>query len=124
MSSKTILILFSFCALIISGCNKSQRATNANSPAANGNAANSTPAANAEKIGIPECDEFVRKYETCISDHVPEEKQKEYRENIEGWSKAFRQLVANRAAPEVIAAACKRHIVQARESMKSYGCEF
>jgi DNA-binding GntR family transcriptional regulator len=55
---------------------------------------------------------------------VPEADKRQHRENIEGWNKAFHQLVANRAANEVIAAACKRHLIQARESMKSYGCEF
>ena len=124
MPRKSVLILCVLCAAVMFGCVRSQRTSNDNSRTANGNSANSTSTAKAEKIGVPECDEFVAKYETCITDHVPEAKKTQYRENLAMWSKAWREIMVKSASPEGVAAACKRHIIASRESMKSFGCEF
>ena len=124
MRRKSVLIPCVLCTAIMFGCYKSQRTGSENSRNANGSGGNSTPVASTEKIGIPECDEFVAKYEACITDHVPEAKQRQYRENIAAWSKAWRQQMVNTTARDVVAAACKRHIIASRESMKSFGCEF
>lgn len=123
MPPKSLLILCVLCAAIMFGCFNSRR-ENHNKPFANGNSVNSEPLANTEKIGIPECDEFVAKYEECISDHVPAEKQRQYRENIQAWSKLWRQRMVSSTPREAVVAACKRHIIATRESMKSFGCEF
>jgi hypothetical protein len=106
------------------GCFKSQPSGSDNSQTANVNSANSDPALRVEKIGIPECDEFVAKYEACITDHVPEAKQRQYRENIQAWVKLWRQRMVEAAPREVVVEACKNHIIASRESMKSFGCEF
>lgn len=121
MLRNRVLILCLLCAVMLAGCFKSQRTSNGGKSDA---ASNSTPTGNPEKIGILECDEFVAKYEACITDHVPEAKKREYRENLAAWSNAWRQQVVNTTAKEVVAAACKRHIEQSREAMKSFGCEF
>jgi anti-sigma-K factor RskA len=55
---------------------------------------------------------------------VPEAKKREYRENIDAWANAWRKQVVATTAKDVVAAACKRHLIQSREAMKSYGCEF
>ena len=128
MLQKIVLILFvlcaALCAAITVGCYKSQRTGNDNSRSANGSGGNSTPVASAEKIGIPECDEFVAKYEACITDHVPEAKQRQYRENIQAWAKLWRQRMVSSTPRDVVIGACKNHIIASREAMKSFGCEF
>jgi hypothetical protein len=128
MAKKSALILCVLCAGLLLGCYKSQRTGNDNSRTTNGNqsatTSNSSATGIGEKIGIPECDEVIAKYEACISDHVPDAKKRQYRENIEGWSNAWRQLVVKTASKETVAAACNRHIIQSREAMKSFGCEF
>jgi hypothetical protein len=105
------------------GCFGSRR-ENHNVPLANRNSANSEPLASPEKIGIPECDEFVTKYEECITDHVPAEKQRQYRENIRAWSQLWRQRMVSSTPRDIVVAACQRHVIASRESMKSFGCEF
>ena len=85
----------------------------------------STDSGGGEKIGVPECDDFIAKYEACISAHVPAAQMTKYKENIEGYRRAWRQQIA--ANPDVKAAlpaACKRHLEQARVTMKQFGCEF
>lgn len=127
MSSKTVLILCVLCAALTLGCSRSSK--NENTTGANGNrpatATTSSTASNAEAIGVAECDDFIAKYEACISDHIPEAQKRQYRENIDAWRKSWRQLVTgNQMSKEAMAATCKRHILQSREGMKSFGCEF
>ena len=124
MPKKSLLILCVLCAAMMVGCFKSQMTSNNQASTANGNSADSAPVASAEKIGIPECDEFVAKYETCISDHVPAAQQRQYRENIQAWSKLWRQRMVSSTPRDVVVAACKRHIIASRDSMKSFGCDF
>ena len=122
MQGKNLLILCVLCAALMIGCFKSPRTAN-NAPAANSNVANSGTVANAEKIGIPECDEFVAKYETCIAEHVPDAKKKEYQENIDVWRSIWRDMAAKSNDRATLAAACKRKVEQAREALKSFNCE-
>jgi hypothetical protein len=124
MPRKSVLILSVLCAAVMFGCFKSPRTGNDNSRTTNTNSASSDPATSAEKIGIPECDEFVAKYEACITDHVPEAKQRQYRENIQAWAKVWKQRMVSSTPRDVVVGACKNHIIASRESMKSFGCEF
>ena len=120
MSYKAAFI-FLFCAGIHIGCSKS--AVNNTDRARTGGNTPAVSNTTIEKIGVPECDEFITKYEACISDHVPDAQKTQFRENMGAWQKSWRQL-ANQASKETLAMTCKRHILQARESMKSFNCEF
>ena len=121
MPRKTLFILSVLCAATMAGCFKSPPTAN-NATKTNSNVANSATA-NAEKIGIPECDEFVAKYEACIAEHVPDAKKKEYQENIDVWRSIWRDMAAKSNDKATLAAACKRKVEQAREALKSFNCE-
>jgi len=122
MLGKNLLILCVLCAALMIGCFTSPRTAN-NAPTSNSNAGSSAPAAAVEKIGIPECDEFVAKYETCIAEHVPDAKKKEYQENIDVWRSIWRDMAARSNDKATLAAACKRKVEQALEALKSFNCE-
>jgi hypothetical protein len=124
MSARTILIVLVVCVSFLNGCAGLVTRSNSNSKPAKGssNSAGAT-ASSSEKIGIPECDDFIAKYNACISDHLPEAKKAEYKENIDAFARTWKQLMAN-SDRSTVAAACKRHSDMARENMKSFGCEF
>jgi len=124
MSARTILIVLVMCVPFLNGCAGLVTKSNNNSKSAKGssNSAASTTGSS-EKIGIPECDDFIAKYNACISDHLPEAKKAEYKENIDAFARTWKQLMAN-SDKNTVAAACKRHSDMARENMKSFGCEF
>lgn len=124
MLTRICLVLCALTAFLLLGCIKSGRTNNS---AGNRNSAPAavSPSVREEKIGVPECDDFIAKYEACVSTHVPEAQQTQYRENIEGYRSAWRQqLLTNPLIKAALPAACKRHAEQARISMKQYGCEF
>ena len=125
MSARTILIVLVVSVSFLNGCAGLVTRSNNNSKPARKGSSNSAAATttSSEKIGIPECDDFIAKYNTCISDHVPEAKKAEYKENIDAFARTWKQLMAN-SDRSTVAAACKRHSEMARENMKSFGCEF
>jgi hypothetical protein len=131
MLVKLSLLLCAVCAIILVGCSASTPNQNA---ATTGNAntgtkttapATTAPAtATAEKIGVPECDDFLAAYDTCVSSKVPEQVRAQYKTSIEQWRAAWKKLAENPNTKGSLVAACKQSAEAARTSMKSYNCTF
>src|ERR1700682_4919246 len=104
MLNKTLLILAVLCAAILIGCSKTDTMENSNTAMGNSNkptttGAMPTPAkttASGEKIGVPECDEFITKYEACTS-KVPEAARAQYKSSVEQLRASWKKLAANPA---------------------------
>jgi hypothetical protein len=76
------------------------------------------------EIGVPECDEYVQKYMTCINEHVPEEASTELVEAFKASQDAWAQAAADEAARETLAETCTQALAAAQESMQAYDCEW
>jgi hypothetical protein len=133
MLQKISLLLCVVCTIVLLGCAKSETPTNSNSAStANANkAATSTAPSTAttapvagEKIGVPECDEFISAYDACVTSKVPEAARAQYKASIEQWRSSWRKLAENPQTKASLTAACKQAAESARTSMKSYGCTF
>jgi hypothetical protein len=126
-------------ALLIAACGGSTDTShNSNTPAAGTanraattapgttNTASSTAPTEAagNKIGIAECDEFIAKYDACVTGKVPEAARAQYKATLEQWRKSWRDLAANPQTRGSLAQACRTSVEQARASMKAFGCEF
>jgi hypothetical protein len=83
-----------------------------------------TTSTSGEKIGVPECDEFITKYEACVNSKVPEAQRAQYKPTLAQWRSSWRALASNPQTKATLAGVCKASIEQARTSMKSYGCDF
>lgn len=129
MLSKTLLILAVLCTAILIGCGKTDTNENGNTA---GNSkkgmTSSTPAttttttAAGDKIGVPECDDFIAKYDACVSSKVPEAARAQYKSSIEQWRASWKKLAENPATKGTLAAACKTAAEQQAAALKSYGC--
>lgn len=133
MLTRLSLLLCLVCVIVVAGCSKTEPTNEANANSANANKpattastpATTTPAtASADKIGVPECDEFIANYDACISSKVPEVARAQYKTAIEQWRTSWRKLAENPQTKGTLAAACKQSAEQARTSMKSYNCTF
>jgi len=132
MSQRISLLACIVFAIVLVGCATSEPANNnagttanANKPATTNTPATTTAAnTTAEKIGVPECDEFIANYDACISNKVPEVARAQYKTAIEQWRTSWRKLAENPQTKATLAAACKQSAEQARTSMKSYNCTF
>ncbi|HEY9403031.1 MAG TPA: hypothetical protein VIQ24_10075 [Pyrinomonadaceae bacterium] len=127
------------CALLLIACGGSTDSNNA--PATNaansnaGKAATNTAAAPAatatastadagDKIGVPECDDYIAKYEACISEKVPAAVRARSESSLARMRRSWRDLAADPQKRVGLAQACKTATETARQSMKPMGCEF
>ena len=127
MLKRTLLIFAVLCAAILVGCSKTE---NNNTAASNSNKATTTTATPAttttastsgEKIGVPECDEFIAKYEACTS-KVPEIVRSQYKSALEQWRSSWKKMAADPETKGKLAAACKQAAEQQAAAWKMYGC--
>ena len=100
--------------------------TNANTKtAATPATTTSTPASTtsaAGDIGVPECDDFLKKYEACVSGKVPAAAQATYKSSLDTWRNSWKQLAQTPQGKAGLATACKSAMEQAKTSLSSYGC--
>ena len=133
MRKQFLLALFVTGALLLIGCYKSESTTNNNPTTSTNKAETAAPAASTapattaaagEKIGVAECDDFIAKYDACVSSKVPEMARAQYKTGIEQWRKSWHTLAANPQTRATLAKVCKDTVAQAQQSMKAYGCKF
>ena len=137
---KTILLtLCALGALVLVGCGNSETTNNNNTSMANTSKpamASSTPATmtstpavtakttdSGDKIGVPECDEFLAAYESCIS-KMPEVARAQYKSTLASWRTAWHNAATTPQGKAGLAKTCKSVIEQTRASMKPMGCTF
>ena len=140
------LALLVACALLLVGCGGSETTTNgSNQTAANKTTTTttttSTPATTStttttttstpattttgagSDIGVPECDDFLAKYEACVTGKVPEAARAQYNASLKMWRDSWRQAAATPQGKATLAQGCKMAAEQSRASLKSFGCE-
>ena len=143
MLKKSLLIFCVLSAAILIGCSATEthntNSTTANSNSSSGSTTASTPATTTstpatttstpatttsttsagDKIGVPECDDFIAKYEACVSGKVPEIARARFQ-----GGRAVERLGKNGRKPGLRkdrAAACKQARGQ-QEAALRHGC--
>ena len=125
MLRNALLVFCVLCAVILIGCTKTETG-NSNMATDNSNkgaktAPNSSASAG-EKIGVPECDDFIAKYDACVSSKVPEAARAQYQSAVKQWRESWKKLADNPQTKGTLAAACKQARTQQEAALKSYGC--
>jgi hypothetical protein len=135
MKNKTLfplaLCLVAGLLLIACGGGASDNAANSSNAAANGNKAANTSTANTsttstsgDKIGVPECDDYISKYEACVNSKVPEAMRASVKATLETSRKMWKDAATTPQGKAGLAAACKQALETAKSSMGSYGCSW
>jgi hypothetical protein len=117
---------------VLVACSKTENTSNSNSNsgAAAGTAGTSknsnsaTTASTADKIGVPECDDYITKYESCVRSKVPEAMRGQLESSLKTARENWKKAAENTATRGTLAAACKQATDAAAASMKAYGCSF
>ena len=132
--ARTLLLIASLvCAVILLGCSTTTVTTNDNKTTSaekpgSSAPATSTPAAAAanagDKIGVPECDDFIAKYDECVSNKVPEMVRAQYKDGIARWRTEWKRLASDPATRAQLATTCKQIAEQQNAALKSFGCSF
>ncbi|MEP6920292.1 MAG: hypothetical protein ABI967_04130 [bacterium] len=127
MLRKSLTILAVVLAFAVLACNKSEttnRAVDASTNRASTNAPAPPPTSSSAAIGVPECDEFIAAYESCISNKVPADSRAQLNTSVAAWRKSWRALANDARSKPSLVQICKSSMEQARTSMKVYGCTF
>ena len=128
MKMRIFLPLCVMGALVLAACSKQEEATT-NSASSAPAASSATPAApvtiaSGDKIGVPECDDFIAAYDACVSSKVPDVARAQYKTTIEQWRTSWKKLAENPNTKATLASVCKQSAEQARVSMKTFNCTF
>lgn len=81
-------------------------------------------AATGDKIGVPECDEYIEKYEACVFSKVPEAMRETFKSSFEQSRKAWKEAAASPQAKASLASSCKTALETAKQSLAAYKCDW
>lgn len=132
MFRSALLIFCVMCAAILIGCSTTET-SNSNTSTENSNktatttstpATTTTTASAGDKVGIPECDDFIAKYEACVSGKVPEIARAPFQASLKTWRSEWKKAADNPQTRGTLAAACKQAAEQQAAALKSYGCSW
>jgi predicted transcriptional regulator len=113
-----MLLVLPMCLIVACGANKP--AANKAEPAVNAPAAAAAPSG--DQIGVPECDEFITKYEACVQAKVPEAARATVASSLTQWRDAWKQAASTAEGKAALAASCKQTLETTKQAMQSYGC--
>lgn len=83
-----------------------------------------TTTASGDKVGVPECDEYIQKYEACVNSKVPESMRATVKGSLDTARKMWKDAAATPQGKAGLATACKQALETAKTSMGSYGCSW
>jgi hypothetical protein len=78
----------------------------------------------ADTVGIPVCDDFLVKYQACLTNKVPAAQQAAFNGTIDQARASWAAAAKNPEAKPSLEAACKQMTDQMKTSLAPYGCSF
>ena len=130
MRRTTILVLSLVGGMLLMACTTTETTNNSNTavvtstPATATTPASTTASTTGDNIGVPECDDFITKYDACVSNKVPEMVRAQYKDAIARWRTEWRRMANDPATRGQLATACKQAAEQQSAALKSFGCTF
>jgi hypothetical protein len=73
-------------------------------------------------VGVPECDDFLRKYEACVSQHVPAASKAQFEQGMTQWRAAWKSMAAQPSAKPSLVTACQQALASTKMATTTYGC--
>lgn len=78
----------------------------------------------ADGVGVPECDDFLKKYESCVGSKVPEAARATFAKAVGQWRDAWKKAAGTEAGKKALAASCKQIGEAQKKALASYKCEW
>jgi pectate lyase len=86
--------------------------------------ASTTTTSSGGDIGVAACDEFLKKYEACVSGKVPAAAQATFKTSLDNWRSSWKKLAETPQGKAGLEAACKSSLDAAKTSLASYNCSW
>src|SRR5262245_30872946 len=78
----------------------------------------------AQETGIPVCDDFIARYETCIETRIPDNARAQFTETLTQWRLQLKSLAADPSNQLTLTGVCNQMIEQSRATLAPYDCTF
>jgi hypothetical protein len=78
----------------------------------------------AQTVGIAACDDFLKKYEACVSTKVPEAQRTVFKGQFDQMRKMWSDAAKDPSTKTTLEGSCKQSAEQMKTSMSSFGCTF
>jgi hypothetical protein len=78
----------------------------------------------AQTLAIAACDDFLKKYETCVTSQVPAAQRATFQGQFDQWRKAWSEMAKNPNTKAGLENACKQSAEQMKTAMSGFGCKF
>lgn len=111
-------------AFLISGCKKEQPQRGGSPAVDSPKEKPKTPPVTDDKIGVPECDDYLDKYTACVEQKVPETARPMMEKNLTTMREAWRKAATSPAGRQELAQTCKTAAAAATKAMQGFGCEW
>ncbi len=82
----------------------------------------SSTGSTADAIGVPECDEYLTKYEKCVNDKVPAVARGQMETGLKQTRDTWKKLADNPTTKAGLPQSCKLALDTTKQAMASYGC--
>jgi hypothetical protein len=92
--------------------------------AAAGAAQSSVGIVAAGDFGVPECDDYYRKYLACINDKVPEAARAAVKQSLEQTRAQWQRAAETPEGKAALASGCTQATATAKQAMTAYGCQW
>lgn len=116
-----LLLMLALALTSLAGCGHHDASAASGTPQA---AAAGAGAGDAESIGVPECDAYLKKYMDCIASKVPAVARTQYRNAFDQTLQSWRQAASTPEGKAGLALGCKQAQAASEQAMKVYGCTF
>ena len=83
-----------------------------------------TSTANAQSTGIATCDDFLTKYDTCVTSKLPAAQRATYKAQLDQMRKSWVDMSKNPATKSTMEASCKQSMDAMKTALQAYGCTF
>jgi len=80
--------------------------------------------ASAQQVGVPVCDDFLAKYEACVTTRIPAAQQPAFKTSLDQTRKAWSDAAKNPTAKAALESSCKQTADQLKQTLAAYNCSF
>jgi hypothetical protein len=78
----------------------------------------------AQTTGVAACDDFLKKYEACVTSKIPAAQKATFQAQLDQIRKAWTEAAKTPATKATLENACKQSAEQMKTAMSGFGCSF
>lgn len=121
--NKTLLLGACVLVLALGACSKDKKESSSTTTTTVTTTSTTAVKPAADSVGVPECDDYISKYEKCVATKVPEMARAPMQDAFARTRADWKAAAATPEGKQGLAIACKAAADAAKQAVAAYGCE-